>query len=37
MWLRGVQQDPTNFLATKFAMQLQVGEAAPADMPGEVQ
>ncbi|KAA1191772.1 VWA domain-containing protein [Pseudohalioglobus sediminis] len=23
MWLRGVQQDPANFLATKFSMQLQ--------------
>ena len=23
MWLRGVQQDPSNFLATKFSMQLQ--------------
>jgi len=23
MWLRGVQQDPSNFLATKFNMQLQ--------------
>ncbi|RLQ21822.1 VWA domain-containing protein [Seongchinamella sediminis] len=27
MWLRGVQQDPSNFLATKFSMQLQRREA----------
>ena len=26
MWLRGVQKDPSNFLATKFSMQLQRGE-----------
>ena len=29
MWLRSVQQDPSNFLAIKFAMQLQSEEAAP--------
>lgn len=29
MWLRGVQQDPSNFLAIKFAMQLQRKEAEP--------
>ena len=28
MWLRGVQQDPSNFLATKFSMQLQRREEA---------
>lgn len=27
MWLRGVQQDPSNFLATKFSMQLQRRES----------
>lgn len=27
MWLRGVQQDPSNFLATKFNMQLQRKES----------
>ena len=26
MWLRGVQQDPSNFLAIKFSMQLQRAE-----------
>jgi Ca-activated chloride channel family protein len=26
MWLRGVQQDPANFLAIKFAMQLRMRE-----------
>ena len=29
MWLRGVQQDPSNFLAIKFSMQLQREEASP--------
>ncbi len=29
MWLRGVQQDPSNFLATKFSMQLQRREQQP--------
>jgi Ca-activated chloride channel family protein len=29
MWLRGVQQDPSNFLAIKFSMQLQRESAAP--------
>ena len=29
MWLRAVQQDPSQFLATKFSMQLQRQEAAP--------
>ncbi len=29
MWLRGVQQDPSNFLAIKFAMQLQGKETEP--------
>ena len=37
MWLRSVQQDPSNFLAIKFAMQLQNRETAsdksPQDMP----
>ena len=28
MWLRGVQQDPSSFLATKFSMQLQRREEA---------
>jgi Ca-activated chloride channel family protein len=28
MWLRGVQQDPSNFLAIKFAMQLQRQQTA---------
>jgi Ca-activated chloride channel family protein len=31
MWLRGVQQDPSNFLAIKFAMQLQGKETQPQD------
>jgi Ca-activated chloride channel family protein len=30
MWLRGVQQDPSNFLAIKFAMQLQARAPRPA-------
>ena len=34
MWLRGVQQDPSNFLAIKFGMQLQNTEAK-ADVPLE--
>ena len=29
MWLRSVQQDPSNFLAIKFSMQLQREEATP--------
>ena len=29
MWLRGVQQDPSNFLAIKFSMQLSRPTAAP--------
>lgn len=29
MWLRGVQKDPSNFLAVKFNMQLQQREPAP--------
>ena len=29
MWLRAVQQDPSNFLAVKFSMQLQRREGAP--------
>lgn len=29
MWLRSVQQDPSNFLAIKFSMQLQREEASP--------
>jgi len=29
MWLRSVQQDPSNFLAIKFAMQLQAAESEP--------
>ena len=29
MWLRGVQQDPSRFLAIKFNMQLQQQEATP--------
>lgn len=33
MWLRGVQQDPANFLAIKFAMQLQHRKAAPESAP----
>lgn len=33
MWLRGVQQDPSNFLAIKFAMQLQRKEAEPPQQP----
>lgn len=33
MWLRGVQQDPANFLAVKFAMQLQAREAAAQKPP----
>ena len=34
MWLRGVQQDPSNFLAIKFAMQLQDRDTAPQPAPG---
>ena len=34
MWLRSVQQDPSNFLAIKFAMQLQSTETVP-DIPPE--
>jgi Ca-activated chloride channel family protein len=30
MWLRSVQQDPSNFLTIKFAMQLQAREPEPA-------
>jgi Ca-activated chloride channel family protein len=30
MWLRGVQQNPSDFLASKFSMQLEDSEAAPA-------
>lgn len=30
MWLRGVQQNPSDFLASKFSMQLNANEAAPA-------
>jgi Ca-activated chloride channel family protein len=37
MWLRGVQQDPSNFLAIKFAMQLQGREAAPQTPPENAQ
>ena len=33
MWLRGVQQDPANFLAIKFSMQLQNKEAAGSQAP----
>ena len=33
MWLRSVQQDPANFLAIKFSMQLQSREAVP--MPAQ--
>ncbi|MCB1703511.1 MAG: VWA domain-containing protein [Halioglobus sp.] len=34
MWLRGVQQDPSNFLAIKFAMQLQERETPSPPAPG---
>jgi Ca-activated chloride channel family protein len=37
MWLRGVQQDPSNFLAIKFAMQLQGREAEPPPLPESAQ
>ncbi|MCB1689198.1 MAG: VWA domain-containing protein [Halioglobus sp.] len=37
MWLRGVQQDPSNFLAIKFAMQLQGREAAAQAPPENTQ
>lgn len=37
MWLRGVQQDPSNFLAIKFAMQLQRKEAEPPPLPESTQ
>jgi Ca-activated chloride channel family protein len=33
MWLRGVQQDPSNFLAVKFSMQLQGKDAAGSKAP----
>jgi Ca-activated chloride channel family protein len=33
MWLRGVQQDPSEFLAIKFNMQLQQRETAPEPLP----
>ena len=33
MWLRSVQQDPSNFLAIKFSMQLQHQEEAPESAP----
>jgi Ca-activated chloride channel family protein len=33
MWLRGVQQDPSNFLAIKFAMQLQRRRDGPQQPP----
>lgn len=33
MWLRGVQQDPSNFLAIKFSMQLQGKENAEGTAP----
>ncbi|CAA0078280.1 Uncharacterised protein [Halioglobus japonicus] len=37
MWLRGVQQDPSNFLAIKFAMQLQNREAEAQPLPQSAQ
>jgi Ca-activated chloride channel family protein len=33
MWLRGVQQDPSQFLAIKFSMQLQRSESSPGGQP----
>lgn len=33
MWLRGVQQDPSDFLATKFSMQLEAGDMATEGQP----
>ena len=33
MWLRGVQQDPSDFLAIKFSMQLQRREGASEATP----
>ena len=33
MWLRGVQQDPSNFLAIKFSMQLQRTQNVPESAP----
>jgi Ca-activated chloride channel family protein len=33
MWLRGVQRDPADFLAAKFAMQLQAAERGGEDRP----
>jgi Ca-activated chloride channel family protein len=33
MWLRGVQQDPARFLATKFSMQLTTGNAGSGETP----
>lgn len=33
MWLRSVQQDPSNFLTIKFAMQLHNRETAPDSLP----
>ncbi len=37
MWLRGVQRDPADFLAAKFAMQLQAAERDGARRDGERQ
>lgn len=37
MWLRGVQQDPANFLAIKFNMQLQGRQAGPEILQEPVQ
>jgi Ca-activated chloride channel family protein len=37
MWLRAVQQDPSHFLAIKFAMQLQRTEAEPGQSREHVQ
>jgi len=33
MWLRGVQQDPSQFLAIKFSMQLRNAEPAAGEQP----
>jgi len=33
MWMRGVQQDPSNFLATKFSMQLLRNDKGPEVQP----
>lgn len=33
MWLRGLQQDPSQFLAIKFSMQLEQGSAGQGDKP----